>query len=242
MSGKRPVRAVLYIILEVPRFETKADLALLTLRQRILTGELPPGSKLDITRLAGEFDMSPTPIREALRLLQSDRLVSYVPHRGSVVAGVSELELAQIFELRMMLEPAAVEAATRVLDQVQLVELERLHAEIVESAEDAGPTFSERNALWHWILYHAASSPYLADFIRRLWDAFPWRTIASVGGRRQTAVAEHEAIMDALRRHDAPGAAALMRAHIASSGRALGLSGDGPARPHNRGAGDRLLA
>lgn len=204
-------------------YATKADLALRTLRERILTGEFPPGSKLDINRLAAEFEMSQTPIREALRLLQSDRLVSYVPHRGTVVAGVSERELAQIFELRILLEPAAVKAAVETLDEAQLRELERLHAETVEAAEDSVALFTERNAEWHWTLYEGATSPYLADFIRRLWDAFPWRTTVSVGGRRDAAVIEHEAIMDAVRSRDAAAAATLMRAHIESSRNALRL-------------------
>lgn len=226
----------------VPRHETKADLALRTLRERILTGELPPGGKLDINRLAVEFDMSPTPIREALRVLQSDRLVNYFPHRGTAVASLSERDLAQIFELRMLLEPAAVKAAVRMLDDVQLSELERLHVEMVQSADESTATFSERNAAWHWMLYNAAASPYLADFIRRLWDAFPWRAIASVGGRPEAAVAEHEAIMDAVRRRAAAAAAALMRAHITSSGDALRLPGEGMSQSMDHATAVALVA
>lgn len=206
-----------------PTYATKADIALRILRERILTGELPPGSKLDINRLAVEFDMSHTPIREALRLLQFDRLVIYTPHRGTMVAGVSEGELAQIFELRMLLEPAAVKAAVGMLDEVQLSQLERLHVETMQAVEESAAVFSEHNAEWHWTLYEGARSPYLADFIRRLWDAFPWRTTASLGGRRETAVTEHGAIMESVRNRDAAAAATLMRAHIATSRQALRL-------------------
>ena len=210
--------------------ETKTDLALRTLRERILTGALPQGAKLDINRLAVEFDMSPTPIREALRVLQSDRLVKYHPHRGTVVAGFSEDDLVQVFELRMLLEPAAVRSAVRRLKSVDLAELERLHAEMLQSADEPTSTFFERNAAWHWGLYNAAASPYISDFIRRLWDAFPWRAIASIGGRAEAAAAEHEAIMDAVRRHAGGAAAALMRAHIMSSRDALGQLGPGLSR------------
>lgn len=198
--------------------ETKAELALRVLRERILTGEFPPGRKLDIKELSAEFEMSQTPIREALKVLQSDRLVHYRPHVGTVVAGLSERTLAEIFFLRAMLEPAATELAVANLTPARLAELEVLHERAIADAPQLeASVFAERNAQWHWALYNAAGSTYLADFIRRIWDAFPWRAISSVADRRDRSVAEHEAIMAAVRGGDGPAAAEAMRAHVNGS-------------------------
>lgn len=210
------------------RFETKAELALRVLRERILVGVLLPGQKLDINEIAAEFGMSATPVREAMKALQADHLTAYTPHRGTVVADNSEEVTAEVFRLRLLLEPAAAAAAIHRMTPELMERLERQHAQLVQGHDVGNDVFADRDAEWHWTLYEGAGSAFLSDFIRRLWDAFPWRALVSVGSRRETAVLEHAAMMDAIRDRCPDTAIRKMRIHIEQSLYSLRLA-PGPA-------------
>lgn len=205
-----------------PRHVTKTELALELLRERIRSGDLAPGQRLaieDLTRLLG---MSATPIREALRLLQADRLVDYRPHHGVVVTETPPEVTAEIYRLRTVLEPLATELAVQTVSAEQLRKLERLHGELEAAvASGRGKRIADRNAAWHWALYESAKSVYLNDFIRRLWEGFPWRTMWALPGRAELSLHEHEAMMEAIAAGDGGAAAELMRRHILSGEEAL---------------------
>lgn len=200
-----------------PAHLTKTQLALQSLREDIRSGAFAPSQRLRVEDLTVALGMSPTPIREALRLLQADGLVEFQPHHGIVVASVSASETVEIYHLRGLLEPDAVSRSVPRLDDVQLGELWKLHARVVKAVRSGrGSTVSETNAVWHWALYRACGSEYLLTFIQRLWDAFPWRTIWAIPGRSERSLEEHEAVMEAVEARDAELAAARMRAHVLS--------------------------
>lgn len=205
------------------RYETKAEMALRVLRERILVGTLVPGQKLEINEIAAEFRMSATPVREALKVLQADHLAAYRPHRGTFVADNSEEVTAEVFRLRLLLEPAACAAAIHRMTPETLARLEALHTRLVNSGDVGNDVFADRDSEWHWTLYEAAGSAFLSDFIRRLWDSFPWRALVSVGGRRTSAVVEHEAMMGAIRTGDPDAVIRKMRIHIEQSQHSLRL-------------------
>jgi len=204
-------------MIERPQHQTKVELVLRALRDAILSGDMPAGKKLEVGAIAAEFGMSPTPVREALRVLQADKLIDYLPHKGAVVAGLSESDVVDVFRLRGLLEPTAVSEAMRFLDEPAMERLEDLHALLVNVPADNFTAFSEANREWHWALYHHAPSTYLAGFIQTLWDAFPWRAVASVAGRRENSLLEHEVIMRALRTRDVDAAVDAMRLHVLGS-------------------------
>jgi len=200
-----------------PRHLTKTELALQVLRDRIRSGQLKPGQRLRVEELTRELGMSPTPIREALRLLQADRLVDYRPHYGIVVAEVSPAVTAEVYRLRALLEPLATELAVPRLTDEQVEELQRLHDRHAAAvASSRGADVSDRNWEWHWGIYEASSSAILNDFIRRLWEAFPWRTMWALPGRMKLSHEEHGAVMEAIRDRDAGLAARRMQEHILS--------------------------
>lgn len=201
---------------------TKAELALQVLRQQIRTGELEPGRRLRLNDLTRELGMSPTPIREALRLLQADGLVHYHPHQGIVVAELSSEETEDVVRLRCLLEPLAVELAVPSLTPEQLRVLENLHQKLL-AAVDArrGSEISASNASWHWAMYDACGSLHLRKFIRRLWDVYPWRTMWALPGRAEESAREHQRIMGAIAVGDAQVAAHRLREHILSSHQSL---------------------
>lgn len=201
----------------IPSHITKSELALRVLRERIRNGELRPGERIQVDEVARELGMSPTPVREALRLLQADRLVDYEPHRGAIITELESGALVEIFRLRCLLEPLAVRLAVPRLTGTALEDLEARHRDFVESAEsDGAPRVAELNHAWHWAIYEASGSVFLVDFIRRLWDAFPWRTVRLLpGAGSATSATQHDAVMTAIRSGDAAAASDAMLAHIA---------------------------
>jgi DNA-binding GntR family transcriptional regulator len=200
-----------------PRHLTKTEIALQALRERIRSGDLAAGARLRVEDLAEELAMSPTPIREALRLLQADALVDYRPHYGIVVAERSVDEVRDLFRLRSVLEPLAMELAVPRLDGEALARLERAHERQVDAVRaKRGNAIAKSNSDWHWTIYEAAGSPLLTGFIRRLWEAFPWRTMWAVPGRSEESLRQHTAMMKAIRKRDAKRAADLLREHVTS--------------------------
>jgi DNA-binding GntR family transcriptional regulator len=200
-----------------PRHLTKSELALQALRERIRSGQLRPGERLRVDELTRELGMSPTPIREALRLLQADRLVDYRPHHGIVVAEVSVDATEEVYHLRAMLEPLAVRLAVPRLTDDEIGELERLHERHASAGSSRrGAAVAVPNWAWHWAIYEASGWPILNDLIRQLWEAFPWRTTWALPGRMSLSLEEHEAVMAAIREADAAVAAKRMQEHVTS--------------------------
>jgi DNA-binding GntR family transcriptional regulator len=198
-------------------YRTKTDLAVEVVRSQILSGDLGPGERIRPSELATTLGMSPTPVREALRVLQADGLVRYRTHQEIVVAERTPEEALEVYRLRCLLEPLAVEQAAERLTDATLRLLERVHHRLEAAVHSSRRRSTGTiNAAWHWTLYEAADSPLLLSFVRRLWEAFPWRTMWVIPGRAETSVEEHAQIMLALRAREPRRAASLMRQHIES--------------------------
>ena len=200
---------------EAARSLTKTDAAYLTLRSAIEDGELKPGERLRIARLEERLGMSPTPIREALRLLQADGLVAYESHRGMVVAEYSQDQVREIYSLRGILEPYATKLAAERASNEELAEIRRIHSEYLKAVSRSSPgrEAPALNAAWHEAIYAVSGSRYLQDFVARLWLTVPaqavWRSTHAKG-----SAAEHDEITRALEARNGELAAELMRRHI----------------------------
>lgn len=221
-----------------PLHQTKSGAALQIIRSRILDGEYNPGDQLRAEILAVELGMSATPVREALRMLQADRLVHHKAHHGIVVAGVSAKETREIYLVRALLEAPATELATPGLHGGGLGELEQIHEKLTGHATAAGRhrDIGPLNAKWHWTIYRASGSEYLCEIIEGLWERFPWRTMWAKQEDLERSVRDHNGIMAAIRDNDAPLAAARMREHVLSGPGMLLLPDGEDDFPHN-GAG-----
>lgn len=195
---------------------TKTDLAFQTLRAAIEEGRYRPGEHLTLPRLLADLDMSPTPIREALRLLQAEGLLEHEAHRGVIVRRFSAERVEEVFRLRTVLEPLATELAARRATEEQLALVRALHAELTEAVTGGGvhTNSAALNAQWHRAIYDSSGSPYLKEFIARLWSALPVRAVW-LTGRAKTSIAQHAEIMKALDARDAERASELMRDHVA---------------------------
>jgi len=188
--------------------------ALEAVRESILEGALKPGERLVANDLADSLEMSSTPVREALRILEAEGLVTSTPHRGAVVRDLAGIEADTFFALRAPMESLATRLAVAHLTASDIEKLELLQDEMKTALRDEDDSqLTQSNASWHMIIYNACGSPYLIDLIRRLWMPFHWRG-QWVDPRRSQSVHEHQEIIDAIRNRRADHAGRLMQEHI----------------------------
>ena len=187
------------------------------LRERIRTGELPPGTRLRQETLAEELGISRTPLREAMRLLAADGLVELEPNRGAVVTALSREAQVRFWEARLALEPAAARLGAEVRNREAL---KAMAAAIAEQRAGADGGFAANRA-FHLAVVHSAGNPHLYRFAESLWV----QAVGSVIFDAQTEDAQmaksyaepHQAILDAITAGDAELAERLTREHILAS-------------------------
>lgn len=207
---------------DVVPFPTKSDLAYARVRALILSGHLEPGAVLPQATLARQIGMSTTPLREALRRLRQEGLVSLDAHRDARVAPLDAAEARDLVELRQALDPLAASlAATRrtaedlaAIDAV-LAGLESLPGS--PSLEQLG-----HHRRFHAAIYRAAHNALLADALDGLWDKTDrYRMLALEDGReerdRARSADEHRLLVAAVGAGDGAAAADVMRRHVTAS-------------------------
>ncbi len=184
------------------------------LRQSIIKGTLKPGQKLVMSSLAREFKISETPIREAIRRLESDGYVTFTPHSGAVVTKINDQELSEIYLIRISLEGLATRLAVPFVSPIDITWLKKKNQEMKAAVESGRyENLARLNKAFHLRIYRAAPFPRLYKMIADLWDAFErWPSIFSfVPARAQTAIREHEQIIEALETADIDKADMLMK-------------------------------
>lgn len=194
------------------------------LRARIYAHELSPGAWIDEQSIADEFGISRTPMREALKVLASEGLVILKPRRGCYVAEMSERDIDEIFPVLALLEGRVAEEATSRLTSADFLRLETIHAELERhgAANDADKFF-EANQAFHNTLQQLAGNRWLLQLIddTRKFLKLTRRDSLRLDGRISQSLAEHRAIMAALKARDAGAAARQMHDHILSGRAAL---------------------
>jgi DNA-binding GntR family transcriptional regulator len=181
-------------------------------------GRLEPGSLHSVAQLATQLGVSRTPVREALLMLEREGRVRFERNRGVRVLAPTAHDIAEVFELRLLLEvPTTAGAAGRVdLDALQ-VELDGMSAAAQDGDEAA---FMDHDERFHALILGAGGNRRLNATVATLRDAVRGRGASTVGRSRslQELQAEHGAILDALRAGDGDRAAAAMRYHLSRTG------------------------
>jgi DNA-binding GntR family transcriptional regulator len=187
------------------------------LRQQIVRRELEPGSWIDEQRLASEFGISRTPMREALKVLAAEGLVTMKVRRGAYVTEVSRDDVAQVYHLLALLESDAAGTVARRADDAQRERLRALHAQL-EAACAERETFFAINERWHLALLEIAANRWSSQIVADLRKVMRLSRHHSLfkQGRVADSLAEHRAIMDAIAARDGEAATALMRRHFES--------------------------
>ncbi|MEU7481260.1 GntR family transcriptional regulator [Lentzea sp. NPDC042327] len=186
------------------------------LREQVLTGVIPAGSRVNEVEVAHQLGISRGPLREAIRHLASEGLLTLVPHRGAFVPAADEDEVRALFELRTALECAAAElAASRRTD----VDLVRLHEVCAESRRDytAGQPFPYRLDLaFHRALLEAARSPRIAEQVWLVQQRVVLLRSALEDDppHQHASLDDHDELVRAVEEGDAARASGVMRRHL----------------------------
>ncbi len=195
-----------------------------TLRNRIVRGDLPPGTRIVERKLSAELQVSRTPVREALKLLRADGLIEISLHRGAQVTSYKADDVLNLFDVIAALESRAARHLTRRIDRRLLDRLEGLHAQVVHHFRRGAlePYFAANSAV-HDLIVSECGNPELADAHRRLMmRARRGRFLAIMDSDRWAqAVTEHEELMTALRHGDAAAAANVWDRHLQHTGHAV---------------------
>ena len=196
---------------------TRAEELRLQLADEIVRGVLPPGTSLDETDLAQRFNVSRTPVREALRQLTASGLVDSRAHRGAVVAQPSIDRLTGMFEAMAELEALCAGLAAERMTAAERHGLEAIHDELRVLSHAGNPErFHEVNERFHNAIYAGSQNSYIAEMtLATRVRVQPFRRAQFRNlGRLAKSQMEHDRVVVAIMRGDRVGAAAAMRAHI----------------------------
>jgi DNA-binding GntR family transcriptional regulator len=185
------------------------------LRQQIYSRTLQPGSWIDEMKLSQEFGISRTPMREALKVLAVEGLVTMKLRRGAYVTEVSRDDVAQVYHLLALLESDAAAQVAAMADEVQRTRLRQLHARLEKQVRQRDAFFAA-NELFHMALLDIAGNRWAMQIVTDLRKVMKLNRHHSLfkQGRLSDSLAEHRELMAAIEDRDAPRARDLMRAHF----------------------------
>ncbi|NNN32024.1 GntR family transcriptional regulator [Streptomyces sp. S3(2020)] len=186
------------------------------LRDRILTGALPAGTRLDLDRICEEFGISRTPVREALLELSFQGLVEVAPRSRVIVVGATPEETLDNFAILATLSGKAAEWAARRITPSALGELEDLAKAL--PATPAGPDLIDANWRFHHIVNTSAGVPHLLPLLRQAVRLIPSNFLAVIPVHNQQ---EHDELLDCLREGNAGRARTVAEQHVLAAGEAL---------------------
>jgi DNA-binding GntR family transcriptional regulator len=213
-----------------------------TIQARILSGEIPSEARLRQETLAAEFGVSRTPVREALRKLQSAGIVVLEPRRGAIVRGPTPREVREAYLVRAELEGLAAELATPVIGDEDIDRLRKAQElfrhsveSVIERRRTGGPAapwssesdWERANNVFHQVIQEAAGNRQLLGAIAHLHRSFPrhltWAALSKSSHLLGENIDEHRRILDAIERREPAGARAELAAHVRSAGELLAV-------------------
>jgi DNA-binding GntR family transcriptional regulator len=189
------------------------------LRKAILSKRLKPGERLVEEQLAADLGVSRNPVREALRVLESEGLVEISPRRGASVTNVSEEEAQEIVEVRAALEGLCARLAARRCSPALKADIEKVldRGESAAAADDS-PALARIHSQVHALMARAGHNRHLNVFVQSLRDKTDWLYASSVSWRAQQSWREHSAILRAIADGDEELAAVLASRHVIQVG------------------------
>jgi len=193
------------------------------LRDKIFSHQLTAGAWIDELKIAAEYGISRTPLREALKVLATEGLVTMKVRRGAYVTEVNEKDLTDVFHLMAVLEADAAGTVAQTATDNQLKELEALHQQLGKSTKDRVKFFT-LNEAFHIKLLEVANNRWAGQMVADLRKVMKLNRAQSLlkVGRIEESLAEHNAIMAALKQRNAATAQTAMRTHIESGQEAAG--------------------
>lgn len=202
---------------ELKKRRITADYVADALREAIDSGALPDGAVLNQVAIAERFGVSRVPVREAMRQLQAEGIISAEAHRRAVVRGLSVERLMEVYDIRALLEGYMMERATPQIDEARLKRLEQLEADMRKVTDHA--RWLKLNARFHTMLYEPSGCVAAMEMAEQLRARAERYVNLWTGGRgmqrNEEAGREHRRILDHVARKDAAAARAEVEHHIA---------------------------
>ncbi len=197
---------------------SQGEMAYARLHAAIQAGEFQPGDRLREVDVADRLALSRTPVREALRRLESDGIVEHRPRIGAVVRKLSLPEVVELYEMRLVLERTAAEMAAKHANAAEIDTLEDLSTQIGQ-CEDDPQKASALNQKFHRCIYLAGRNRFLLDAARALNNALVLLgpTTLADEERIKTVVVQHQRIISAIRERDAAAAGEAAAEHLQTS-------------------------
>lgn len=184
------------------------------LRKAILSGYFSENEPIRQDEIAKKFHVSKIPVREALKKLEAEGLVIFIKNRGATVARMSDDELAQLFEIRILLEVRLLELAIPLMDETDFININKYYQRYVDSENIQ--EWSELNWLFHASLYEPANCPLIIETVRMINLKLEryLRLQISLSDGKERADKEHAIIIDACRKGSVDQATAILKKHI----------------------------
>ncbi|MDU0478696.1 GntR family transcriptional regulator [Staphylococcus chromogenes] len=201
---------------------SKGVIAYHELRKRIISGQLPPGSRLQQYELADELKMSITPLREAIRQLASEGWIRMETHRDATVADTNDAEARELLEVRYALEPLAAELAALRRTEEDLLEIRATAKALLPVSLESGEEAITAHRAFHTAIFTSAHNDVLTKTLEDIWDKSDrYRrlslTYPADDGGRAVDFAQHHRLAKLIEEGDGPQAAELSREHIRNS-------------------------
>ena len=198
--------------------QSQGGIAFTKLMDAIKAGDFRPGDRLREVDIADRLSLSRTPIREALRRLEAERIVEHRPRIGAVIRTLSQTEVVELYEMRLVLERTAAELAAKHVIEAEVDALASLNNQIADAVHDP-PRAAAINQQFHRSIYLAARNRFLLDSARGLNNALLLLgpTTLADAERINTVVAQHRLIIDAISQGDVEAAGVAAEAHLQTS-------------------------
>lgn len=219
MAGTAGHEGLLRLDLKPPERTTLDDQVYLELREQIMSGRLRPGDSLSIRSLAAVLNVSPMPVRTALRRLADDGALESRPNRNYTIRILEPQEFSEILQLRLLLEGAAAEQAAPRLSRAAIAELRSMNERMYRDAPIEPETFLTLNRQFHFLIYGAAGSPLAMRFIESLWlQIGPLLNLIMRGSEARFGRELHDSALAAAERGDGPALRDALVADISEAG------------------------
>lgn len=196
-------------------YDTSKSRAYKELRRSIIMGHRKPGERLSLDELAKTYKSSITPLRDALHMLSQEGLVTIKPRSGYFICRTTLKELRELFEMREIMELAAIERAVPRITDECIVQLEHIHAGYTGDDDESYDRYTDENRHFHYLLAEATGNHELAEMLGHLHDRLARFMVLRSGG--QTQIHTHAQIVEALKAHDVSAARQAMLDEITES-------------------------
>ena len=156
------------------KYNTKVDIVYRAIRSGIERGEYLPGDRIVISRIAKANGCSEIPVREALRRLESEKVVELIPNKGAVVSSVNKSYLEQLFQVKIVLESYAARLSVDSLNENQIKQLRKIAQQMSDAFESGNlKKSSALNYKFHMTIYRSTGNDVLSGYIDEMWNKWP---------------------------------------------------------------------